>query len=308
VVKARLRALRRRAACLWRPRTLVLVYHHVREPGLSAPWLTVTPERFTEQMTFLHEAGLLIGLDGLLAQLRHGRAPRGGRVLVTFDDAAADTYTTAWPILRRLGIPATVFVPTGLLGRGAYWWNRLYRLREDARAGGLNLSRFLADAGVDEPPGGWRGDDLWRPLRHLADRRREELLAAAAGWVGTPMNAAVAGAMSAEQLAEMGRGGLITLGAHTVSHPVLAGLDPTRVAFEVAGQGRPWPATRHFAPSSPTPMATGRPWTGRPCGPSTRPASKRPSRRPGARSPGLRPPCYWADIAWMTSAWAIFLA
>jgi peptidoglycan/xylan/chitin deacetylase (PgdA/CDA1 family) len=225
----------------------VLVYHHVREPGRSAPSLTVRPERFAEQMTLLRETRVLIGLDDLLAQLRHGRAPRGARVLLTLDDAALDTYDTALPILNDLGIPATVFVPTGCIGRGAFWWNRTYLLSERARARGLNLSAFLDAAGVPEPTGGWGNNALRSALRGLADRERDELLAAAQEWLGTDCGDA-AGAMNWDQLAHMSADGLITVGGHSVSHAVLAGLEETRLAFEVTGSREALAGLRSFRP------------------------------------------------------------
>jgi peptidoglycan/xylan/chitin deacetylase (PgdA/CDA1 family) len=225
----------------------VLAYHHVGEPGPMPPGLTVAPEEFADQMAFLAASGLVIGLDGLLTELRQGRVPRGGRVLITFDDAALDTYTLAWPVLRRLGLPATLFVPAGLLGKGPFWWNRLYRLAESARARGRDLGAFLAGAGVPEPAGGWRDESLWRGLRTLPDKRREDVLAGAAQWLGTDL-ASAAGPMTAEQLAQMDDDPMITTGAHTFSHPLLAGLEPTRLTFEVAGSREALAGLKSFRP------------------------------------------------------------
>jgi len=93
------------------------------------PELTVSPERFEEQMAFLSRREAVVPLDCLLGDLRKGRQPRRGRVVITFDDAAADVYEFAYPVLRRYGLPATIFVPTGLVGRAEpFWWNRLFRL------------------------------------------------------------------------------------------------------------------------------------------------------------------------------------
>jgi peptidoglycan/xylan/chitin deacetylase (PgdA/CDA1 family) len=213
---------------------LVLAYHHVGAPGPMPPGLTMTPEQFEEQMAFVADSGLVIGLDGLLAELRQGRVPRGGRVLITFDDAALDTYTLAWPVLRRLKLPATLFVPPGLLGKGPFWWNRLYQVTEAARARGRDLGAFLAGAGVPEPDGDWRTNGLWRVLRALPNKRREDIIDAAAQWLGADL-ASAAGPMTSEQLAEMDKDPFITIGAHTFSHPLLAGLETTRLTFEAAG-------------------------------------------------------------------------
>jgi peptidoglycan/xylan/chitin deacetylase (PgdA/CDA1 family) len=45
----------------------------------------------------------------------------GKPVVLTFDDAYADFYESAWPLLRRYGFTATVFVPTDYIGGSASW-------------------------------------------------------------------------------------------------------------------------------------------------------------------------------------------
>jgi len=269
-MKAALRTLVRRAACAWRPRTLVLAYHHVGNPAETAPWVTVTPAQFAEQMAFLAASRLVLPLDSLLAELRWGRVPRGGHVVLTFDDAALDTWTTAFPILRRHGLPATLFVPTGLVGRaGPFWWDRLARLSRTAAAKGRCLGTFLVGAGVFENGQPWSDNTLWRRVRLLEPSQRQEALDRAEAWlandneaspfvgrafqpdrateVGRERPACETGAMDWNHLAELDASGLITLGAHTVSHPVLAALDEEQLAAEVTGSRdrlAGWPSFR----------------------------------------------------------------
>src|SRR5206468_12644635 len=53
---------------------------------------------------------------------------------ITFDDGYRDVYLRALPVLRRLGVPATVFVPTGHIGVAApLLHDRLYGLLVRAR-------------------------------------------------------------------------------------------------------------------------------------------------------------------------------
>lgn len=236
-MKAALRSLARRAVCALRSRTLVLAYHHVGDAGDTAPWVTTSRGRFAEQMAFLAENRMVLSMDQLLADLRQGRVPRGGGVVVTFDDAALDTYSIAIPVLRHHGMPAVLFVPTGLVGLpGSFWWDRLYRLgRAAAARGGSDLAAFFVRVGALED--GTKGEDgaLWLKLRLLDAGRREEALGRAAEWLGEDESASAPGAMSWDQLADLDASGLITLGAHTVSHPVLACLGEDQLAAEVTG-------------------------------------------------------------------------
>jgi len=91
--------------------TLVLCYHAVSERW-PAP-LSVTPQAFERQLELLVERGY----EG--ATFRDAAlGGRSGKTLaVTFDDAYLSVLDLARPILDRLGLPATVFVPTDWPGR-----------------------------------------------------------------------------------------------------------------------------------------------------------------------------------------------
>lgn len=99
---------------------IVLMYHHVAHPPPGAPvrGLYVTPTQFSWQLRWLLARGarFLAGRD-LLAD--RGAGPR---VVVTFDDGHRDVYEHAFPILRDLGIPATVFPVVGDLGKSGVVW------------------------------------------------------------------------------------------------------------------------------------------------------------------------------------------
>jgi peptidoglycan/xylan/chitin deacetylase (PgdA/CDA1 family) len=233
-MKTLLRSWLRRASCLLRPRTLVLAYHHVCSPGQTAPWITVSPEHFAQHMEFLSRQRLAVPLDHLLADLRRRRFDRGARVVVTFDDATADTFEVACPILRKYGVPATIFVPTGLVGSNrTFWWNRLYLLDRLCRARGVELWPYLYCAGLALPRD-TPADAAWRFLRFLDDDRRETILARCLELLGGATDGAGPRPMTWEQLAALDDG-LITLGAHTVTHPVLASLPDDRLTAEVVG-------------------------------------------------------------------------
>lgn len=90
-------------------RPLVLCYHAVSDGWEHA--LAVTPRAFERQLRSLLRRGYRpLGADGLL------EGPRRG-LHVTFDDAYRSVHD-ALPTLRRLGLPATIFVSTGFADDG----------------------------------------------------------------------------------------------------------------------------------------------------------------------------------------------
>lgn len=109
-------------------RVPVLLYHSISETPVGAPSLSVTPEAFEAQMNYLAENGYTaIGLDELN---RCGACDKP--VVITFDDGYADNYTNAYPILKRYGMRATVFMVSDYVGRGGYLSIPQIRSMEDA--------------------------------------------------------------------------------------------------------------------------------------------------------------------------------
>ncbi|MPY91439.1 MAG: polysaccharide deacetylase family protein [Luteitalea sp.] len=100
----------------------ILMYHSVSddpEVGVSPYYrLTTSPARFREQMRWLHKRGYAV-IDLLEAQRRlsTGMLESERAVVLTFDDGFRDFATEAWPLLADFGFSATVFLPTGFIGR-----------------------------------------------------------------------------------------------------------------------------------------------------------------------------------------------
>lgn len=100
-----------------------LLYHHVG-PVRSGTYrdLTVPPERFELQIRWLARRGYAgIKPSDWLNWIRHGRSLPKKPILLTFDDAYADTADYALPILRKYGFSAAVFVVTERLAGTNTW-------------------------------------------------------------------------------------------------------------------------------------------------------------------------------------------
>lgn len=113
-----------------RPNLLrVLTYHRVDKPGEGRyPRLMVAPDAFAAQMEFVARRFRVLSTPELLSAARSGAPLPPRALLITFDDAYADFAANAWPVLRRLGLPVTLFVPTAFPGDTSriFWWDRLY--------------------------------------------------------------------------------------------------------------------------------------------------------------------------------------
>jgi peptidoglycan/xylan/chitin deacetylase (PgdA/CDA1 family) len=134
-------------------RVRVLAYHRIddleADPDLDPGLISASPAAFRAQMEEIARRYTAITPEQLLAAHR-GQSPLPPRsVLLTFDDGYQDFERQAWPILRELGLPSVLFVPTSFpdsAGRG-FWWDRLHAAVartdearvEDPRVGSLEL-------------------------------------------------------------------------------------------------------------------------------------------------------------------------
>jgi peptidoglycan/xylan/chitin deacetylase (PgdA/CDA1 family) len=100
------------------------MYHALSAASTAAfrRW-TLAPDRFEAHLAYLSQSGYRsVTVAGLLAH-RHSRgpAPADRLIALTFDDAYADFHSVALPLLIRYGMTATLFVPTGHVGRHSGW-------------------------------------------------------------------------------------------------------------------------------------------------------------------------------------------
>jgi peptidoglycan/xylan/chitin deacetylase (PgdA/CDA1 family) len=97
-----------------RNRLLILCYHGISmgdEHG-SHPEMFMLPSTFERRMDMLKQVGCnVLGLTEALSRLRAGSLPPRS-VALTFDDGWADFHKEAFPILRKHGFPATVYLTT----------------------------------------------------------------------------------------------------------------------------------------------------------------------------------------------------
>src|ERR1051326_5923035 len=117
----------------------ILMYHRVAElkdtPTIDSRSVSATPSTFAQQMRHLARYYHVVSMPDVLDAVKRKRTIRDRSVLITFDDAYADFADFAWPILKQLRLPATMFVPTAYPGHPelAFWWDRLYQAFDRTR-------------------------------------------------------------------------------------------------------------------------------------------------------------------------------
>lgn len=230
------------------PQPLILVYHRIVHTTVD-PWaLAVDPGRFEQQLDVLRRTRSPMHLEEFIRRLDRGSLPRDA-IAITFDDGYSDNLFNAKPRLVAAEVPATVFLATGYLGyRGEYWWDELARLLllmpgPDAitcTIGGDNRYFQLEKREPEqeiEPWCAWHVPvtkrqaaylAIWQALRPLSNQKRELVMSdLRAKFPGKPTADPLCRPLTHSEVKQLVDGGVITIGAHTQTHPLLTGLDET---------------------------------------------------------------------------------
>lgn len=107
----------------------VLMYHSI---GNNNYFLSVKPKNFEKQMTYLKEKNFnVISLTELVDLLILQKTIPFKTVVLTFDDGYEDNYLKAWPILKKLQLPATIFLATDKIEAQAMLkWKQIKEMHE----------------------------------------------------------------------------------------------------------------------------------------------------------------------------------
>lgn len=108
----------------------ILCYHRFDVGEKSS--MNTPPRIFDQQMNYLRENGYrVISAEDLLGFLAYERQIPKKSVLITIDDGYKSAYQTAWPILKKYGFTATLFVYTSYVGISpkAITWDELRTLK-----------------------------------------------------------------------------------------------------------------------------------------------------------------------------------
>jgi peptidoglycan/xylan/chitin deacetylase (PgdA/CDA1 family)/glycosyltransferase involved in cell wall biosynthesis len=211
----------------------VLTYHRVGDAGSGPPGIvSCTPEQFERHMRWLGRSGRAVALDALLRARTEGRPLPRGSVLVTFDDAYEDFRDEAWPVLRRHGVPVTLFVPTAFPDSDRrFWWDRLFAALRAAprgcstrRSGRLRSPRPTSRS----PPTGVCASTSSRC------RTTRRWRSSTGSWPSSGPSPRRAGVLGWAALRELAADG-VALAAHSRTHPLLNRLPAERLEDEIAG-------------------------------------------------------------------------
>lgn len=213
--------LRRKLA---RGRVLVLGLHRVLpeeafRQSCSLDGILLTEATFAKMLAYLKPRFAFLTLDEFLARRGGNGKTSRPACLLTFDDGWRDNYLTAYPCLKKFGVPATIFLVTGMVNSSeTFWVERLHEAwREEVRR--EKIRGFLASDPSAPQQGGL--EEIVEYMKHMPASRREQILQRMVPPAGVAeQTLSIDKMMTWEQVLAMGNDG-VDFGSHTHTHPLL---------------------------------------------------------------------------------------
>ena len=182
-----------------------------------------------------------VTMRDLAQRLRDGERSSRPLAVITVDDGYSDFHAVALPVLRRLGVAATVYATAGFIDRRCWlWWDAL-RYLIDAHPKGERRLQIGNEAVLMQLDDARSRHRAWSKVADKLVSRNEaraEVIAEIEQMAGVSLPAVpTAGyaAMTWEQLGELEACG-VEVGGHTMTHAFLPGLDQDALQAEIAGQ------------------------------------------------------------------------
>ncbi len=220
-------------------RLSILIFHRVLpQPDPLFPG-EVSAADFDRICGWLAALFNVLPLDEALLRLSAGTLPARA-ACITFDDGYSDNRTQALPILQRHGLPATFYIATGFLDGGRMWNDTLIESIRRMQTASLDLSSLAIEGlgRLDLSSIAQRRaaiDGVLQRIKYQSAERRLALTQAVAALAGVALPDDLM--MTSGQVRELRASGML-IGAHTVAHPILAGLSVDEVRREIAESRR----------------------------------------------------------------------
>jgi peptidoglycan/xylan/chitin deacetylase (PgdA/CDA1 family) len=234
----RVRQAGRRLRGRWSTHVVILGYHKVGHDASDPFNLSVTPSELETHLGFLARNARVVPLQIAAEEIAQDAIiPR--TVVITFDDGYDDTFSTAWPLLKRYEVPATLFLTTGNPGE-PFWWDALaaFVLKAPQLPPSLSVKLAGGERAFSTQDRGRLLQQLAALLRPLEAEERRIVLSALAAQTTYEEDLTLARALRADEIVHLSGDPLIEIGAHTETHPVLADLPAERQRAEVESNCR----------------------------------------------------------------------
>ena len=204
--------------------------HHVNGSRLHLDSLEITADYFERIIKYIKKKYDVLAIGDIADFIRKKRKKRF--VCITFDDGYRDNYDVAYPILKQYQVPAAIYICTSFPDKSAVLWPYALEallLQNDRisieHQGGVKS--FKAQT-LEQKRNVY--DQVWNIMSVMSYAEINDIF----NQYGLNIKKMVTTmAMDWEQIKVLSDDPLITIGAHTVTHPIMSGLSHNEVEREI---------------------------------------------------------------------------
>lgn len=215
----------------------ILMYHRFSETLRDG---FVSAETFEKQIRYIKKHLNPIALSVLVKCLKNQEPLPFHSIVITVDDGYHDFYDIAFPVLKKYGVPATVYVTTGFVDGNLWLWTDQIRWLLDQIEVIPSEIRLSGSRMISAGPIWQSRDQLWQQiidgLLSMSDDEKHHWIEEFSELLGLVLPSRAPkeyAAMSWEQLQCMQASGLIDIGGHTVTHPSLGQVEGEQLRYEI---------------------------------------------------------------------------
>ncbi len=227
------------------PELVILTYHRILPANdartlIEEPGMIVSPETLRLHLDIIRKYFDVIRLSEWIDLKQQGAALPPRACAITFDDGWADNYEFAYPILKQMNIPATIFLTSAMIGTGRMFWPE--RLSRIVREIALNHSSQWTEDCLEwircskagygfnaTPPTQEQLAELIDAAKKLPDGEIHARLDRIEQQLKLPRPVSRPSLLDWDQVAEMIESGLIDVGSHTCHHVRMSEQTPIEV-------------------------------------------------------------------------------
>lgn len=214
----------------------ILLYHRVApRSGHWSSYSSIIPSDFERQLAYLASNFHVIPLLELAHIIQNDLTFPKKAAVITFDDGYKDNYLFAYPLLKKYGLPATIFLTSGYIGRDQlFWWDKVNYLIEHTSMKTLDLP----DLGIFSLSSTLQRRKVFTHIRDklktMPEAEKQKMIGylASETKIEVPPGIAANLILSWEEVREMA-GQWIEFGSHGVTHAILTNLQEEEAEIEM---------------------------------------------------------------------------
>lgn len=191
---------------------------------------------FEEKLALMKSHATMLSLEDALARLDSGDIPANALVL-TFDDGYTDKIQRILPLLKKYDASAAMYLSSGFMDDAqTFWFNRLIECVCRAKTPSFTFSGDGKTYPVESDAGKADAiDAVARFVKTVPDRRKHELLGEIEKAVSydPAKNKRLLPMLSWNDVKALAAEPLVTLGGHTITHPILTRMSDAEAFNEI---------------------------------------------------------------------------